>query len=285
MKTILLAVLLISIPFSGCKKSKEDKKEPVKTVKTKVKPVKTVKVVKKVKKTVCENAVSTLNNCLVKPKKSKDVEKKLVVECDKLLKGQNKPYIKDVKCLASLAGDCKNIDKCLPKKDKKMCEVFADTRIKCRRKELSDSLKMDLREFLVQECELNVKGGSKDLIAIYNCFKSSREVCYNSTACFKKLITFEKKIDATAKQDQEKKFKKLDKKGKKLYANCLEFTATCMKGFKSTVKKGFDPLVIEQCKHDMFSANKETVKKMECLKTYTKKTGCDPIDKCIKKVK
>ncbi|MBU1241389.1 hypothetical protein KKF84_03360, partial [Myxococcota bacterium] len=137
--------ILIALSVLSCSKGKKDKVDPEKAPKPmEMAPAMAVKtpppVVKKAQ-TPCEKALNTLNKCLVKPPLSAKISLRLVAQCEHMAKGENALYKKDVQCLAAADGDCGKVEICLSPKTKPVCEIFADTRIKCRRRELKDSLK------------------------------------------------------------------------------------------------------------------------------------------------
>ena len=293
MKKLMLALWVFSFGFVACKKSEKKNAPAEKPAPQAMKPAVAPQPVKPAvkpalaAKTPCEKALHTLNSCLAKPKIPAPQAKALLAQCEAFTKEGNTLYGKDVACLAKAGGDCAKVEKCLPPKSKSACAIFADTRIKCRKKELKDALKADFRSFLTEECRIGMKARDKELMAIYACFKDAREVCVNSKACFKKLVALENTRDTARKSALDAKFKKLDTKGKALFAQCSLYSGRCVPELKSASKQDRELLVSSQCKFDLFSENAESKKKIACISKNAaafKKDAvtCAVIDTCIK---
>ncbi|MBU1239313.1 hypothetical protein KKF84_16170, partial [Myxococcota bacterium] len=147
-------------------------------------------------------------------------------------------------------------------------------------------LKADFKAFLSEECKLGYKAGDKELMAIYECFKSAREVCVNSRPCFRKLVELDKKRDKQTIMTLEEKFKKINKKTKALYDTCVQYHGACVKELASLSSADLKKLTATQCMFDLFSDNAETKRKMLCLgKTPAPAKGpfpCAAVDTCLK---
>ena len=261
--TLFFSLLFL---FASCKK--DDKKEAPQKPAPQVK-----KPAKKIEKTPCEKAFNTFVTCVDKTKLKE--KGSYLDECRKWSVGKNELLKNDIMCWAKADGNCKLFEACLPKKDKALCEVFADTRMKCRRNELKDKVATNFRASLVAQCTKETASADSAFKTIYKCFAEAREVCAKSKPCFKKLDVCLVLKAEEAKKALEKRFKKLSRKEKKQFNRCVNHHRKCVKEFKDK------ELARERCKELLFSESKIDKKRIACI--YRLKNRCAKVEKCAKK--
>jgi serine/threonine protein kinase len=269
---------------------KEDKKNHLIEVKCKkyhlwkkkIQPVNDETIFVKLAKilTKCEESFETMNKCVLHKKlKGKD-RLKVIKQCNYFLKQNTIRFVRDINCFWAAHGDCSKIESCKPLPQKPICEVFADTRLKCRKKEVNLNLVTHFRRGLIKKCEWHLKQKKNNYNTVYQCFKQSHQFCLNSKKCFKMLESLQIGLDAFEDRMLVRRVKKLNRR-KKIWRNkCLKYEEKCDKALPKNKKHAsfFSHLI---CGKLIFSADQKDIKKLKCIRKYTDK--CRYIRKCSSK--
>ncbi len=263
---LILTTAFLFVNCKGKDSPKDDQPSPPKNAAPKA-PMKEL--------TPCEKAFDAYAAC-VDPKATAE-RGKYVDECRKWMVGSNDLLKKDITCWSKAHKDCKVFEKCLPAADKDVCQVFADTRLKCRRAQLKKTVGANFRETLVATCKKDLAAADKAYTGLYNCFTKAREICGRSSVCFKNLDDHRVKATEAAKKALEDKFKKISKRQKRTYTHCVDYHTRCVADFKDK------DLAQEACKQLLFNKDKGEKARLSCIDRNYRK--CPRVTRCLKKLK